>query len=434
MASFISRSRAHLVLLAIAGATIVQSGCTTIRGVPAARLPDMVKARTKANLIEISLTRLRQTPPDVYQLAEKDVLGIYIQNVLGNAEEAPPVNFPEDASQAPAIGFPIPIREDGTLALPLVDPIQVAGLTVTQATEAIRKAYTEDREILVKGEDRIIVTLMRRRHHRVLVVREESGNQGASNGITSVLGQTKKGAGFAIDLPAYENDLLHALNETGGLPGLDAERYVLIYKGGFSGSAERDAMVASLNGGIGQCGCRIPLPDDPNVIKVPIRFYPEEVPQFEERDIILEDGDVVYVPSRDRERYYTGGVLAGGEHLIPRDYDLDVLQAVSIAGGSFGAGTGLGALGGGGGGGGAGNIYGNATGGAIAPSRAIVLRKLPNCGTEVPIEVNLKKALTDPSERILVAPEDTIIVRYTVWEELANVALGLFQFNYFLND
>lgn len=432
MASFISRSRAHLLLLTIASTVVFQSGCTSIRGVPAARVPDLVKARTKSNLIEISLTRLRQTPPDVYQLAEKDVLGIFIQNVLGSAEEAPPVNFPEDASQAPAIGFPIPVREDGTVALPLVDPIKVAGLTVTQATDAIRKAYTEDREILVKGEDRIIVTLMRRRHHRVLVVREEDSKQRVGGTLEQLLGPTKKGTGYAIDLPAYENDVLHALNETGGLPGLDAERYVLIYKGGFAGSAERDAIVASLNGGLGECGCRIPLPDDPNVIKVPIRFYPEELPQFEERDIILEDGDVVYVPSRDRERYYTGGVLAGGEHLLPRDYDLNVLQAISIAGGSFGAGTGIGALGGQGGG--ANNIYGNAGTGAIAPSRAIVLRKLPNCGTEIPIEINLKKAINDPSERILVAPEDTIIVRYTIWEELGNAALSLFQFNYFLNQ
>lgn len=428
MAATVSQSTRFIFYVAAVLAATVVCGCTPVRGVPANRLPPQAFARTKANLIETSLTRLRQSPPDVYQLDEKDVLGIYIQNVLGTAEEAPPVNFPEDASQAPAIGFPIPIREDGTIALPLVDPINVAGLTVTQATNAIRKAYTEDREILVKGEDRIIVTLMRRRHHRVLVVREEDGKQQNAT-LISALGPTKKGTGYAIDLPAYENDLLHALNETGGLPGLDAERYVLIYKGGFAGSAEHDAMVASLNGGVGKCGCNIPLPDDPNVIKIPIRFYPEELPQFEEEDIILDDGDVVYVPSRDREKYYTGGVLAGGEHLIPRDYDLNVLQAISIAGGSFGGGTGIGGLGGQAGG----NIYGNTGGGAIEPSRAIILRKLPNCGTEIPIEINIKQAITDPSQRILVMPEDTIIVRYTPLEELGNAALNLFQFNYFLN-
>ena len=424
----ISKYSTRLGLLAALLTGTVLTGCSTINAVPVNRLPAQALARSKETLIEISMSRLRQEPPEVYRLAENDVLGIWIQNVLGNEEEAPPVDFPEDASQAPGIGFPIPIREDGTIALPLVDPIPIAGLTIEEATNRIRRAYTEDREILVKGEDRMIVTLMRRRHHRILVVREEEGNN-AGAALDKILGQTKKGAGFAIDLPAYENDLLHALNETGGLPGLDAERYILIYKGGFSGSAERDAFVASMNNGIGDCGCRYPLPPDANVIKIPIRFYPEELPQFTEEDIILEDGDIVYVPARIRERYYTGGVLKGGEHMLPRDYDLNVLQAVSIADGSFGAGTGIAALGSGGGG----NIYGNSNTGAIPPSRAIVLRKLENCGGEIPIEVNLKRALTDPSQRILVKPEDTIIVRYTLAEEIGNLALSLFQFNYFLN-
>ncbi len=38
------------------------------------------------------------------------------------------------------------------------------------------------------------------------------------------------------------------------------------------------------------------------------------------------------IQSRDREKFYTGGVLGGGEHLLPRDYDLDILVAIAIAG------------------------------------------------------------------------------------------------------
>ena len=427
IAAAVSHGPTRALLLVALAAIVTLEGCSAIPAVPANRVPAAALVRSKESMIELSLSRLRQTPPDAYRLAPDDVLGIYIENVLGGDEDAPPVNFPEDDSQSPSIGYPIPVREDGTLALPFVDPISVYGLTVEEATEAIRDAYTEEREILVKGEDAVIVTLMKRRAYRILVVREEEQGSG---GLESVLGLQKRGTGYAIDLPAYENDLLHALNETGGLPGLDAEPYVLIYKGGAMGSVARDELIASLNGGVGKCGCKIPLPDNPHAIKIPIRFFPENLPRFSQADIILDDGDIVYIPSRDGERYYTGGVLDGGEHLLPRDRDLNVLQAVAIHGGSFGAGTGLAGFGGRGGG----NIYGGGAGGAaIPPSRAIVLRKLDGCGTEIPIEVNLKTALTNPAERILVAPEDTIIVRYTLCEELANAALSLFQVNYFIN-
>jgi hypothetical protein len=165
------------------------------------------------------------------------------------------------------------------------------------------------------------------------------------------------------------------------------------------------------------------------VLRIPLRFYPENVPQFVEEDIILDEGDVVYIPGRESDKFYTGGVLPGGEHLLPRDYDLDVLAAIAVAGGPVGgAGSGLSGIGGQGGGGGFGG-GGGGTRGGLPPTNLIVVRKLP-CGGQVPIRVDLKKALLDESERILVQPGDTLILRYTLCEEIYNTALGLLQFNY----
>ena len=426
------RHSPRVIALLLTGLVITLPGCSSlgsfagIPSVPIDRIPRDFLGRSKEEMVDISKMRLRQAPFEVYQLDANDVLGIYIENVLGDPETPPPVHYPEDASQPPAIGFPIPVREDGTIALPLVDPIPVDGLTVNQATEAIRKAYTVDRQILKPGSDRIIVTLIRRRHYRVLVVREEGGLP-ASNGRTSGQEATKRGTGYAIDLPAYENDLLHALNETGGMPGLDAKNEVIIYRGGSgSGAASYDAMVAQMNNGFGPGGSMYPLPDDPNATRIPLRFYPEQVPQFTEEDIILGDGDIVYIPSRESEKFYTGGVLGGGEFLLPRDYDLDILKAVAIAGGPVGSsGSGLQAVGRGGmgyGGGGGMNS-------PIPPSKAIIVRKVPGMG-EIPIRVDLNRALMDPSQRILIQPEDVIIVQYTICEELANAALSMIQFNF----
>lgn len=402
---------------------LLQSGCSlceSLRGIPAVpahRVPAEYLSRPRLEMQDISMTRLRQNPPLVYQLGPGDILGVYIETVLGDSDEPLPVHFHEDGGRPPAVGYPVPVREDGTIDLPYVAPIHVTGLTLTQTTEAIRKAYTDDRPILPKGKDRIIVTLMRRRTYQVLVVREESGAQE---------GVTKRGTGHVEDLAAYENDLLHALNATGGMPGLDAANEVLIFHGMFDDGAMRDHLLAAIRTG-GYVGPEDPpMLDDPNAVRIPLRFYPEEVPEFTQDDITLRTGDIVLVKARDREKFYTGGAIPGGEYLLPRDYDLDVLGAIALAGGPLGNG-GIGLA----------NGSGNAFGGnrgylGLSPSRAIVVRKLP-CGSEVAIRINLNQALTDPTQRILIQPEDLIVVRYTLFEELYNTFLNLFQFNFLLN-
>ncbi|MGD9855158.1 MAG: polysaccharide biosynthesis/export family protein [Planctomycetaceae bacterium] len=415
---------------------LVGSGCSStslfgyIPAVPVERIPASMLGRPKEDMQEISLSRLRQNPPEVYQLGPNDILGVYIETIFNAAEEPPPVHFPEDGERAPSIGFPIPIREDGTISLPLIPPLDVEGLTLTETTELIRRAYTYDRKILPEGRDRIIVTLIKRRTFRVLVVREEEGATSTRRGSDQEV--TKRGAGFVLDLPAGENDLLHALNETGGLPGLDANNEVLIVRGVGVDGKEWDKIVAQMRSYREPCTCPTPIPDPPNVTRIPLRFYPERVPEFVEKDIILYDGDIVMIESRDREKFYTGGVLGGGEFPIPRDYDLDIMGAIAIAGGPVGSsgavlsqvnGRGGGGITGGGGGSG---------GGPLPPTDAIVIRKLCD-GSQVPIRVDLKKVFDDPRQRILIQPEDVVILRYKCVEEIANTALSLVQFNFLFN-
>jgi protein involved in polysaccharide export with SLBB domain len=360
---------------------------------------------------KLTISRLGQLPPTIYQLAPGDVLGVYIENVLGKEGEAPPVHFPESGDQPPALGYPVPVREDGTLALPYIQPVRVEGLSLPQATEALRSAYF-DAEILQPGQDNVIVTLMRRREYRVTVIREEAG--GREN-------ITKRGTGKSIDLPAYENDVLHALNETGGLPGMDARNEIIIIRGGFKDGRSWDQIVAQLQSCRQPCECPPAVPDAPNVVRIPLRYFPEQVPQFTEDDIILKTGDIVFIPSREEERYYTGGELQGGSHLLPRDYDLDVMGAMAEANGKLASGgSGLSLIG-----------RGNGRQGGIAPSRLIVIRKLP-CGGQIPIEVDVNRAMLDESHRLLVQPEDTLILKYRLHEEIYNTALSLIQINWLL--
>ena len=410
------------------------SGCSfgnNLNAIPVSRVPrEVLQTDLKDDYIDISLLRLRQDPPDTYLLGPGDMLGIYIKGVLGTETELPPVHYPEDGNRPPAIGYPVPIREDGTLALPLIDPIKVEGMSLVEATTAVRNAYIYPDQIIKEGEEAIIITLIQHRKIRVLVIREEGG------GVADV---TKRGTGHVVDLPAYENDVLHALSETGGMPGTDAKNEILIYRGLYSAGVNADTILNGLCQDCldaeDPCFCNeAPVPDPPNLTRIPLRYHPSRPPLFTQQDIILGEGDIIIIRSRDDETFYTAGVLGGGEFPLPRDKDLDIIGAIALAGGPLGnSGTGVGAIGGGGGGGGGG--FGGGRGGvqqqACQPSEAIVVRELP-CGNQITIKIDLNRALQNPSERILIQPNDIVMVRFTIQEEIGNLLASVFQVNYLL--
>lgn len=557
----------------LASGALNLSGCAAFRpieGIPARFVPDEVKAPTRSGKRTIDLSLLSQTQPAVYHLDAGDVLAVYIEGVIPRPNEFPPINLPHQGEEAsPALGYPIPVRPDGTISLPmLAKALPVRGQTVSQVENAVRRAYTVDKKILQSGNERVWVILHRPRQARILVIRQEGVESPASGQPGQVnLGALKRGTGRVVTLSAYKNDVLHALAETGGLPGLDAENTIYVIRGKrrSAGTLGADAWANSgspnFGGGIsgqntgpnfalppsgipplpgggysinppssgvapvlplapgasanptssdsspptpndasenetedagpqtrtklksglhpavlgfesGDSPKRVtpiayqqPIPvvapsmipnapawppgmvpmntpafdsqlglpptrtadawpemsadtwmghssiGDPtlanqNVVKIPVRLAPGEQTQFTERDIILEDGDIVFIESRDTEIFYTGGLLGGGQYTLPRDYDLDVLGAMAIA--QAGRATG-GAT--------------RATGGitainqdvTISASQAVILRKMPN-GTQVPIRVDLYRAVRHPEERVLMQPGDYLILQYTKLE------------------
>jgi protein involved in polysaccharide export with SLBB domain len=410
--------------MALAACTFL-NGCSTITltAVSAHRLPRWMLGTPRATREPINLIRLRQDPPSVYQLGPRDILGIFIQGVLGREEEAPPVHFPQDGNIPPALGFPIPIREDGTLALPLIEPVKVSGLTLAQAENEVRNRYL-DSGILVPGRDRIIVTLIRKRTYEVIVVREDIGAQNSSG--VGLSGPSRRGTASAVNLEAYENDVMHALAATGGLPGLDAKNEVIILRGTFADAQSRDGVIRELSTD-GYDGPENLMRRNPNVIRIPMRAEPNRRPtQLSEEDIILGNGDILFIESRERDVYYTGGLLQGREIPLPRDYDLDVLQAISLAGSAVSTGFTQGSLSR------ASVAQGGGSNSVVPPTQIIILRKLPN-GASIPIKISLNRALSDASQRILIQPGDYVILQYTPLETVANVILSTFTFNYFVN-
>jgi hypothetical protein len=472
------------------------AGCAAFRpmkGVPACSVPNEYRGALRSGKTTIDLALLRQAPPAAHRVDAGDLLSIYIEGVLGRNVEQLPVYFPQNFEVPPSVGYPLPVREDGTISLPFVGALPVRGLTLVEVENTIRRAFTVERQILNPGRDRIFVALQRPRSFRITVIRQESTSESTiSQGGTLNIGMLKRGTGKVVTLPVYRNDVLNALAETGGLPGLDAENAIYVirngnrqpapvqtsevsktsevviraqspgwspppqglnpppdYRTGPPVAAPSPSLAPQPDPAYYSSSPMAPAPvmppqyapqppmtpppalpqpqwsqpawpapasmwpdnvgdslDGRRIIRIPVRLGPGEVVDLTEADVVLHDGDVVFIESRDTEVFYTGGLLGGGQYSLPRDYDLDVLGAIAVAQGQRN---------GGGGSRGTSSVGGQSALNndvSISASQLIILRPLGE-GTQIPIKVDLYKALRDPNERIVIQPGDYLLLQYT---------------------
>jgi protein involved in polysaccharide export with SLBB domain len=394
-------------LLALAFAVCMANGCAAITnpvadGIPVRRLPDEVLGRPKAELQQLPLNLLRITDPGEYKLDKGDVLAIVADEVLTKENQPVPVQFiaNPNATESAVQGVPVPVQDDGTIRLPLLDPIDVRGKTVLEVQKLIVEQMVKTKEIVVEGKERVMVDLLQPRRYRVLVVREDTQPVPlfASAGATaSVVGGTKRGAAFALLLEPGRNDLLQALTQTGGPPGLDAKNEVIIRRGTYD-----------------------PANPAKGYVRIPLRARPEEPLHFTQDDITLHDGDTVYIEARDTEVYYTAGLLGAAQVPLPRDYDLRVIEAIAqvrgpLINGSFNQNA----------------FVASAVNTGIGNPNAslvTVVRRLPN-QQQIRIRVDLNEAFRDLRENILVQPGDMIVLQERTGESVARYFTQTFRLN-----
>lgn len=382
-----------LPLVAWSGGCAAFTNPTAYEGIPVNRLPDEVLGRPRSELQAVPLTMLRQREPDEYRVDKGDVLGISADQIFPQGAGIPVQFNPNpNASRQSVLGYPVPVQEDGTINLPQLPPLYIRGKTLPEVQKyivgMINGTLPGSKEIVQPGQERVLVDLMTPRRFQILVVREDSsgGSSSVGNVGAAVQGVSRRGAGFTIYLDAFKNDILRALNATGGMPGFDAKNEVVIRRGQFD-------------------------PNDPDkgFIRIPLRARADEPITFTERDIILNDGDTVYIEARDTETYYTGGLLGGAQIPLPRDYDLRVTDAIAqIRGPLFNGGFSQTAF----------VAQSTSTGvGRPSPSLVSVVRRTPN-NKYITIRVDLNRAIRDPRENILIMPGDTIILQEKPGEAL----------------
>ena len=137
--------------------------------------------RTEASDVEqshVPLSWLRgKAMPAIYRLRAGDVMGVYIEGILPENGQILP-NRPD--GEQPGFGVPITIGENGKISLPFVDDVDVNGLTLAEAEEAIKEALKK-RILKDANKHRILIELMRERRVSVTVVRMDMPPKGTAS-------------------------------------------------------------------------------------------------------------------------------------------------------------------------------------------------------------------------------------------------------------
>ena len=402
--------------------SLLACGCASLTNpiadaVPVREVPQECLCPPRDKEITIPLNLLSLPSDRIYRVASGDVLGIWIEGILGPTNQVPPLHVttlptPRDQRRTPsAVGYPVTVEPGGIIRLPLIEPLMVRGMTAAEIQQLIRDEYSVKRKLLKNGNERILVSVLQPRQIRVLVLRQESATFVAGT-VEGVLPGSKTGNGQIIELGAHENDVLHALTLSGGLPGLDAYNKITVFRNGFRPESGSHVAIEQL---------RTPLSAGTGgaAVAIPLRMQPGQPPPITVDDITLHEGDIVFLESRQREVYYTGGLLPSGEHILPRDRSLDVLQAIAavrgpLLNGAF-ATNNL-----------AGNLIERGIGGP-SPSLLIVIRKTPS-GGQIPIRVDVNLALKDARERMILQSGDIVLL-----QEQPNEALARYFGQHFLD-
>ncbi len=408
------------------------AGCHAItdvhESIPASRIPRHLCVEPREGRTVFPFTTLGQEKPAAHIIGAGDQLSVYVFGVIPPGTEGTPIlqrtqpvnqrYYPPHGSVVGATtGLPVLVDQDGSVELPLVGKVQLAGLTLPEATTAVKSAY-RDKEITKEDTERTQVSLVTARVHRIVVMREDTPSQAVQLVAPGQVDHIHRGSADVVDLPAFENDVLHALSVTGGLPGTDAAREIWVFKR--SGLQNPHAITPEEL----QVRTASYQPDgggNSQVIRIPLTGCPGEELPFNVDDVVLSDGDVVFVPRRE-EYFYVGGLVAGGKIPLPRDEDIDVIEAIALANGSIGGPLGQSGQ----------SLASGTPGHMVRPTRVIILREMPD-GRQVPIRVDLARAMVDQKERILIQPNDVVMLHFKPHQAVANGLLNALNFSVLFN-
>lgn len=389
------------------------------------QLPLECQATSRSKLVPLDHRLLGGTVPKEHIVGVGDVLGIYVADILGKREDLPAVSFPHyrirNAPPEPFVGQPIKVETDGTIQLPYIPPIQVNGMTLRQVRDVIAHEYSVKTDFVQPGRSHTVVTLITPRFFRIHVFRQDTRYNVPGLQRADQFEISRRWAGTILYLEPKEATVITALLQTGGLPGIDARNEIWVMKRVSQEEASMARMPIDHEKIVGELPMMLPK-ENSKLIRIPLHVPIDQPLPFQRDDVVLGDGDVVFLPRRDGDVFLTGGLLGGGRFPLARDRDIDILEAIAVA-----AGNPLGPVGD------MENVvqFRSGPGNIIPPSHAVVVRRRSET-EQFKIQVDLRKAMNDPTERLIIAPGDLILLKYRPKELAGNVVLNLFDFNFAL--
>src|SRR5579875_2247411 len=107
-----------------------------LEGIPVRLLPPELRGQSVAGMKTIPLSLLGQERPDAYRIDAGDVLGVWVESILGEEGQQPPIQQAiglMNVDLPPATGYPIQVDRDGTISLPEIESVRVRGMTFKEA-------------------------------------------------------------------------------------------------------------------------------------------------------------------------------------------------------------------------------------------------------------------------------------------------------------
>jgi polysaccharide export outer membrane protein len=252
------------------------------------------------------------------------------------------------------------VAGDGTIELPVLGRIPVAGVTSEASHQAVVQAcYREG----VSQTPLVQVTLQKPRQHRIVV-----------NGAVGHPG--------IYTLPRQSSDLVSALAAAGGLSRDAGAKIVILSRSGAKGEEPHGADIVRTSGLADEMDAP-PLmkASDPAGERREIRLTPASKGQLASEQ--LKDGDVVTVERSDPPSIVvTGMVNRPGRYTLPIGEEFRILDAVASAHGvSY-----------------------------KVLDHLMVCRKVPGREERAVIEINLREATRNQTENLLLMPGDIVSV------------------------
>jgi polysaccharide export outer membrane protein len=410
---------------------ILQTGCASWRykTVTVDQLSSDMQATEPARLRPLQLASLGSPVSSEIRIHSGDMLDVTVSDLTGEN-----------------VYYPIPTRvlDDGTVRLPMVGTVALAGMSIPSAEQAIFAAYSSQ-GLLKKPQVTVILRDTRKIRVYVLGAVNKPGlydlnaTEGdllcalvSAGGLTPEAGtivevRRRLAPGFTPPVPRKDRNIVQAVHQRPStqesMPVVSQASawqrnynlYAQASSSPYHSNGEDEPILApaqKMPSGV----LRPYATPEPALMDAPIQPIPVSTnSQIVRLDLTseldkqrltqgfrLENGDTISIDDRKVKPIYVVGMVGKpGEYPLPVDRDLRVLEAIGLAGG---------------------------TDHNSLPDKALVIRQRPDGSGVVAVRIDLNQAKKDSSQNIRLMAGDTVSVEETAMSFTRGLLRGAVRF------